>query len=90
MLCAGGFSCHIALCDVPAEHAALRVVPWSVPGWQRLPYPDKEEQGMLCGCSLPLQKGDVLLRDCRMAHAGMPNESSIDRVLPGSPLNPSP
>ena len=38
----------IALCDVPAEHAALRVVPWSVPGWQRLPYPDKEEQGSNC------------------------------------------
>jgi len=80
----------IALCDVPPEFAALRVVPWSCDAFKRLPYPDADSLGNLHGNPLPLQKGHILLRDCRAAHSGMPNACDRDRILPGSPLNPSP
>ena len=50
------------------------------------PY-QNEEDGKLCGLQVPLAKGEMLIRDCRMAHSGMPNETSNDRVLPGIQIN---
>ena len=71
----------LALHDIPAEQAALRIVPWCTRGYNSEPYLN-EEDGKLCGFQVPLFKGEILIRDCRMAHSGMPNFKCRDRVLP--------
>ena len=76
----------LALHDVPAEQAALRIVPWCTANYDMEPY-QNEEDGKLCGFQVPLAKGEMLIRDCRMAHSGMPNETNNDRVLPGIQIN---
>ena len=73
---------YIALHDVPAEQAAVRVVPWCTEHYHDNPYRD-EEGGRLKGLQVPLRQGEMFVRDCRMAHAGMPNRTDADRVLPG-------
>ena len=77
-----GLVVSLALHDTPAEQAALRIVPWCTPNYKSLPY-QNEEDGELCGFQVPLAKGEMLIRDCRMAHSGMPNKTNNDRVLPG-------
>ena len=36
---------------------------------------------------MKLFKGELLIRDCRVAHSGMPNNSNNDRVLPAIQIN---
>ena len=64
----------LALVDVPAEYGAIRCVPWSCRGYGRPPYPDVDENGHLAGLRLSMRRGEFLLRDCRAAHAGAPND----------------
>jgi len=80
--------CSIALEDIPEDFAAIRFNPWSTPKatW----YENRDSNWELRGSSVSLKKGDILLRDCRCPHSGMPNKHDRDRVLPGSPWNPSP
>ena len=77
-----GLVVSLALHDIPAEQAALRIVPWCFANYDMEPY-QNEEDGKLCGFQVPLAKGEMLIRDCRMAHSGMPNKTNNDRVLPG-------
>ena len=81
-----GLVVSLALHDTPAEQAALRIVPWCTPNYNMQPY-QNEEVGKLCGFQVPLAKGEMLIRDCRMAHSGIPNETNNDRVLPGIQIN---
>ena len=76
----------LALHDIPAEQAALRIMPWCMDGYGSEPYID-EEKGKRCGFQVPLARGEIIIRDCRMAHAGMPNTTNRDRVLPGIHIN---
>ena len=73
----------IALHDIDVDMAAIRFVPWSCEGYKNLPYLDKDEAGNRIGYCMPMRAGDILLRDCRCAHSGMPNSHGRDRVLPG-------
>ena len=77
-----GLVASFTLHDTPAEQAALRIVPWCTANYDMEPY-QNEEDGKLCGFQVPLVQGEMLIRDCRMAHSGMPNETNNDRVLPG-------
>ena len=81
-----GLVVSLALHDMPSEQAALRIVPWCTANYDMEPY-QNEEDGKLCGLQVPLAKGEMLIRDCRMAHSGMPNETNNDRVLPGIQIN---
>ena len=76
----------LALHDVPAEHGALRIVPWCTASYDIEPY-QNEKDNKLCGFQLELFKGELLIRDCRVAHSGMPNNSNNDRVLPAIQIN---
>ena len=58
---------YVALHDIPATQAAVRVVPWCTAQFDALPYRD-EDRGRLLGFQVPLRQGELLIRDCRMAH----------------------
>ena len=73
----------LALRDIPADHAAIRGVPWSCWGYKREPYADVNEDGQRAGVRLSLFRGELLIRDCRAAHAGAPNDHHVNRNLPG-------
>ena len=83
-----GFALAVSLAvhDVPSHRAAIRVVPWSAPGWTELDddgtYADCIG-GMRQGFYAEMLAGDILIRDVRAAHAGSANHASQDRVLPG-------
>ena len=72
----------LALRDIPVDHAAIRGVPWSCRGYRRPPYADLDEHGDRAGVRLALRRGEFLIRDCRAAHAGAPNDHQVDRDLP--------
>ena len=80
-----GFALFVSLAvhDVPWDRAAIRVVPWSVPGWTEV-----DDHGNYADCFegfyIEMKAGDILIRDVRAAHAGSPNHASLDRVLPGA------
>ena len=58
----------LALGDIRTEQAALRIVHWC--NVHRNPY-HHEENDELCGFQVPLEKGEMLTRDCRMPRPGM-------------------
>ena len=76
----------LALHDIPADHAAIRGVPWSCWGYKVPPYADLDEHGDLAGIRLVLLRGEFLIRDCRAAHAGAPNDHQVDGDLPSTQL----
>ena len=80
-----GFALYVSIAvhDICLDQAAIRVAPWSLADYRKLPYPDIAGDS-LAGFQLSLRKGDFLIRDVRMAHAGMPNGTTEDRVLPGT------
>ena len=61
------------------HRAAIRVVPWSAPGWTELDddgtYADCIE-GKRKGFYAEMLAGDILMRDARAAHAGSANHAS--------------
>ena len=80
-----GFALYVSIAvhDICLDQAAIRVAPWSLEDYKTLPYPDAAGDS-LAGFQLSLCKGDAFIRDVRMAHAGMPNGTTEDRVLPGT------
>ena len=76
----------LAVHDIDIDQAALRIMPWCYPGYSRLPYQNSDSTGLL-GLQVALARGEMLVRDCRMAHSGMPNFTEQDRVLPGIHIN---
>ena len=76
----------LAVHDIETDQAAIRIMPWCNPGYDRLPY-QNSSSGRLCGFQIPMTQGEMLVRDCRMAHSGMPNYTGHDRVLPGIQIN---
>ena len=83
-----GFALYVshAVHDVPRDRAAIRVVPWSAPGWTELDDHGKYAdccEGKRKGFYAEMKAGDILIRDVRAAHAGSANHVSRDRVLPG-------
>ena len=72
----------IALCNIPKSFAPIRIVSKDRFVVQTLPCDD---QGSIWGHEYfaCLEKGDILLRDCRVPHSGTPNTTLRNRCLPG-------
>ena len=64
----------------------MRLVPWS--RWSNYAeFPSLAEEKPDGSTALLLRKGEILLRDARVAHGGSPNRCDVDRVLPGIQLH---
>jgi len=73
----------IACRDIGPEFGPIRFVPWSeLKRYSQFP---KDEDDVVDGSNfLNMHAGEILVRDCRCAHGGTANSTSLPRALPGA------
>ena len=78
-------SISIALVDMPVEFAPMRFIPWcQLRRYEDFPQSDAaDRQSRCCEHLVTMRKGELLVRDVRVAHSGSVNCTGSLRALPG-------
>ena len=85
-MCRGYSLCaSVAPMDIPVALAPLRLIPWNVlRHYSHYPSSDFDDVPFQCTENLvTMRKGELLIRDSRVAHSGSPNLSQVVRPFPG-------
>jgi len=77
----------VACCDILADNAPIRAIPWSICNHYRDFPVDLSLEAPTGSTSLLLHKGEVIIRDVRACHAGSANFTDETRMLPGFQVN---
>ena len=79
-------ACSVAPTDIGVEFGPIRAYSWQMlpdeTYYNGLPIADEIRELDPWGSRLEMFAGEALLRDVRAAHAGTPNRTDQDRVLP--------
>jgi len=73
----------VALHDIDVRGGPIRAVPWDVLNDYSMYPKDVADESPDGSTSILMRKGQILIRDVRVAHGGSPNLLDFDRFLPG-------